>query len=85
MSATNRVIYCSQYRHSLYVVDYKQSAKKNMLKCALYRQALVPALLPTDCTRASTCPLFEPECKDNVLFKNTHAFNQQNALSRAGQ
>ena len=85
MIKSKETIYCSQCRHSLYFRDRQRTDKKNVLKCNMYKQAVVPALLPTDCTRASTCPLFEPECKSNVLFKNTNAFNQQNFRSRVSR
>ena len=81
MAETNRVIYCSQCKNSLYVNNERYTGGKNMLKCSRCKEAKVNKYIPTNSTYASSCIYFDPERKKDALKSNT-AINTQMYLAR---
>ena len=76
MSATDRVIYCSQCRHSLYVKN-AATGNKNMLRCSRCKELGRDRYLPTDCTYADNCKCFDPERISEKIFRSANAYRIQ--------
>ena len=66
MADSKKTIYCSQCKNSRYVPS---EDGKNALRCTIAKKAGAPKYMPTDSTRATTCPTFDPERIRDVPLK----------------
>ena len=73
----NKIIYCSQCKHSKYVKHKIQTNNKNMLHCERYEDRGLGYYMPTDAQYAQYCPFLEPEKFSQKLLKNDAALRYQ--------